>query len=479
MINEVYTADIEVKLRSGEAMFLLRMFRKERANGRSATIAMLTSDVMKTYGANLVVLEQTGEGDFTFLYAGARVPDDLGKPISTKMTGTIDPDTAELYRLGCTEAAELGDAVCVSHLSSPINLVHRWECLFLPMKDDAHRHMFVALCMPREYKDDFLRGLMDASPEAMVAAIPVRDSHGEAVDATVVYANRRAAELSGHAGVEVMIGTSMMCLFGDVASAGGWDRNLTVMRSGKAAKFEFHHRSQTDSRWLRVSSIPTKDGVLASFSDITEQKRAQLELEHQKKMLMDEMEQRRGLEQELWALAHLDPLTALPNRRAFRDVAMVKLAESQTAHRPLALISLDIDHFKHVNDAYGHGAGDTVLRRVADVLKAPLRPNTDMAARTGGEEFAVILPDTDLESAMAFAEKLRRRIEQTVVVVGEHEIRPTISLGVAMNRKSASLDELMDRSDRALYTAKRTGRNKVCTEVEVQQKAGESPTQAA
>jgi diguanylate cyclase (GGDEF)-like protein len=196
-------------------------------------------------------------------------------------------------------------------------------------------------------------------------------------------------------------------------------------------------------------------------------------------MLMDEMEQRRGLEQELWALAHLDPLTALPNRRAFRDAAMVKLAESQTAHRPLALISLDIDHFKHVNDAYGHGAGDTVLRRLADVLKAPLRPNTDMAARTGGEEFAVILPDTDLDSAIAFAEKLRRRIEQTVVVVGEHEIRPTISLGVAMNRKSANLDELMDRSDRALYTAKRTGRNKVCTEVEVQQKPGESPNQAA
>jgi diguanylate cyclase (GGDEF)-like protein len=102
-----------------------------------------------------------------------------------------------------------------------------------------------------------------------------------------------------------------------------------------------------------------------------------------------------------------------------------------------------------------------------------------MAARTGGEEFAVILPDTDLESAMAFAEKLRRRIEQTVVVVGEHEIRPTISLGVAMNRKSANLDDLMDRSDRALYTAKRTGRNKVCTEVEVQPKPGESPIQAA
>jgi diguanylate cyclase (GGDEF)-like protein len=238
-------------------------------------------------------------------------------------------------------------------------------------------------------------------------------------------------------------------------------------------------RTPTDSRWLLVNASPIKDGVLVSLSDVTELKRSLLELEHQKKMLMDEMEQRRGLEQELRALAHLDPLTLLPNRRAFRDAAMVKLAEAQTAHRPLAMISLDIDHFKNVNDACGHGAGDTVLRRVADILRAPMRPNTDMAARTGGEEFAVLLPDTDIDAAMAFAEKLRRRIEQTVVVVGEHEIRPTISLGVAMNRVTSNLDDLMERSDRALYAAKRTGRNKVCTEVDIQKPKAGGTTAAA
>ncbi|PPD15419.1 MAG: hypothetical protein CTY25_06680 [Methylobacterium sp.] len=478
-MNEVFTADIEVRLRSGEASYLLRLYRKERGSGRQATIAMLTSEVMKTYGPHLVVLEDAGDGNFVFLYAGNRVPDHDGEPITGKNTSIIAPQTAELYRIGCQEAHELNDAVCINHITAPHCVVHHWESLFLPMEDSAHRRMFVALCMPRENKDDFLRNLMDNTPEAIVAASPVRDSHGEVVDATVLYANKVSAELSGHASVDKIIGTSMMRMFGDVATAGGWDRNLSVLRTGKAAHFEFHHRSQVETRWLRVASVPTRDGLLASFHDITDQKRAQLELEHQKKMLMDEMEQRRGLEQELWALAHLDPLTSLPNRRAFRDSAMVKLAESQTAHRPLAVISLDIDHFKHINDAYGHGAGDTVLRRVADVLKAPLRPNTDMAARVGGEEFAVVLPDTDIDSAIAFAEKLRRRIEQTVVVVGEHEIRPTISLGVAMNRKSTNLDELMDRSDRALYTAKRTGRNKVCTEVDVQPKAGDNSIVAA
>ena len=202
------------------------------------------------------------------------------------------------------------------------------------------------------------------------------------------------------------------------------------------------------------------EAALPSLDDV-----ARLDL---RKKMMDEMEQRRGLEQELWALAHLDPLTGLPNRRAFRDSALLKLAESQTGHRPCAIVTIDIDHFKRVNDVYGHGAGDTVLRRVADIIKAPLRPNTDIGARMGGEEFVVLLPDTDTESAIAFAEKLRRRVEQTVVVIGENEVRPTISLGVAMNRKSTDLDDLIDRADRALYTAKRTGRNKVATEIDVQ-----------
>lgn len=474
MINELFVADIEVRLRSSEASYLLGLFRKERGAGRPATIAVLNADIMRVYGPHLVVLEQTANGEFTFLYAGAAVPDDKGEKIVGKTSNQVAPHTAEFFRLGCAEANAANDAICINHLSGPLSRVHRWECLFLPMEDKEHHRMFVALCMPREYKDDFLRTLFENAPDATLVGIPVRDSHNEIVDATIIFANRLAAEHSERAEASALIGTSLCRMFGDVAASGAWDRHLTVLRSGKAQSFEYHHRSETASRWFRVSSTPIKDGVLVTFSDITEAKRALLELEHQKKMLMDEMEQRRGLEQELWALAHLDPLTSLPNRRAFRDAARLKLAESQTAHRPCAVISLDIDHFKRVNDAYGHGAGDTVLRRIADIIKAPLRPNTDVAARMGGEEFAIILPDTDTDAAIAFAEKLRKRIEQSVVIVGENEITPTVSLGVAMNRKSADLDDLLDRSDRALYTAKRTGRNKVCTEVDVQSGSGKS-----
>ena len=473
--NELFTADLEVRLRSAEANFLLRRYRTERNAGRPATVAMLDRDIMRVYGPHLVVLEQAGDSEFAFLYSGASVPDDDGTSISARTTAKIQDGTANLYRLGCLEASAANDAICVNHQSGPKSSVHRWECLFLPMEDGESNRMFVALCIPREFKHEFLRVMLDSLPNGALVASPIRDSHNEIIDATIIAANAKAVEFTEHQSLEGLMSTTLCHAFGDSTVSSGWDRHMTVLRSGKAQTFDYHHRGENLSRWFHVHSAPIRDGIIISMIDFTDMKRAFLELEHQKKVLMDEMEQRRGLEQELWALAHLDPLTGLPNRRAFRDSALLKLAESQTAHRPCAIVTIDIDHFKRVNDAYGHGAGDTVLRRVADIIKAPLRPNTDIGARMGGEEFTVLLPDTDTEAAIAFAEKLRRRVEQAVVVVGEHEIRPTISLGVAMNRKSTDLDDLIDRADRALYTAKRTGRNKVATEVDVQSSAPAKP----
>lgn len=466
--NELFTADLEVRLRSAEASLLLRRYRGARSSTGEATIAMLDRDIMKQYGPYLAVIEPVGDSEFAFLYAGGQVPDDAGESLSSKTTKTINRQTAEFYRLGCREAEQANDAVCINHQSGPEGRIHRWECLFLPVKDGDNHPMIAALCMPREYKHEFLRSILDTLPHGSLVISPIRTGQNEITDAEIIAANSRALEITGHQSVETILGQSITHAFADGSSLVPWDRLQSAIRGGKPLAFDVHHSTAAQSLWYQAHVAPFREGLLITLIDITERKRAFLEIEHQKKMLLDEMEQRRGLEQELWALAHLDPLTSLANRRAFRDAALLKLAEAQTAHRPCALISIDIDHFKRINDAYGHSAGDTVLRRVADILKAPLRPNTDIAARMGGEEFTILLPDTDAEAAMAFAEKLRRRIEQTVVVVGDSEIRPTVSLGVAMNRKTSNLDDLINRADRALYTAKRSGRNKVATEIEVQ-----------
>lgn len=156
-----------------------------------------------------------------------------------------------------------------------------------------------------------------------------------------------------------------------------------------------------------------------------------------------------------------DHLTGLANCRAFFEAAEIELARWRRSPRPLSLIVFDADHFKRVNDTYGHPAGDVVLRRLADTLMATFR-DVDVVARIGGEEFAVLLPSTDLSGAMAVADRLRHAIESQPVEVDGVRIRSTLSGGVAtMDDGIAGLDALMKRADQALYAAKAGGRNRI------------------
>lgn len=154
-----------------------------------------------------------------------------------------------------------------------------------------------------------------------------------------------------------------------------------------------------------------------------------------------------------------DALTGCVNRRAFDMQLERDLSLATRTHQPLALVMLDIDHFKLVNDTYGHDAGDSALRFLADVLRAELR-GVDTAARYGGEEFAIILPQADLEGALVVAERLRARLEQTDVPGIGHI---TASFGLASFPQHASAGaQLVTLADRALYEAKRAGRNRIC-----------------
>lgn len=155
-----------------------------------------------------------------------------------------------------------------------------------------------------------------------------------------------------------------------------------------------------------------------------------------------------------------DALTGCVNRRAFDMQLQRDLHMATRTRQPLALIMLDVDHFKQVNDTYGHDAGDAALRFLADILRAELR-TVDTAARHGGEEFAIILPQADLSGALVVAERLRAQLEQTHVP----GIGPvTASFGLAAFPQHAqTATQLVTRADRALYDAKHTGRNRICT----------------
>lgn len=156
--------------------------------------------------------------------------------------------------------------------------------------------------------------------------------------------------------------------------------------------------------------------------------------------------------------ARTDPLTGLPNRRAFDDELIRRVAEWRRKNTIFCLVMLDIDHFKKLNDRYGHPAGDYVLRHVAEVLRTVLR-EMDMVGRVGGEEFAVILPSTNSPDAKWATERIRSAVASEVFSVEQVELRLTISLGLAMVDSGDDSVSLMKRADEALYTAKRAGRN--------------------
>jgi diguanylate cyclase (GGDEF)-like protein len=179
------------------------------------------------------------------------------------------------------------------------------------------------------------------------------------------------------------------------------------------------------------------------------------------------LRQKEALEKELRELASslrhdasTDPLTGLPNRRAFDGKAERMLADAERTGRPLALLVLDLDFFKRVNDSHGHAGGDAVLTRLGRLLVAELRPE-DAPARFGGEEFVVLLPNTTAVQALSVADRIRKRVETTTVAFDDHRIAMTVSIGVATFRRGRS-DEgqaLFERADKALYEAKRRGRN--------------------
>lgn len=164
---------------------------------------------------------------------------------------------------------------------------------------------------------------------------------------------------------------------------------------------------------------------------------------------------------QLQQLSSTDCLTGLYNRGRWEACLQLAHARHQRYGNATSLVMFDIDHFKRVNDTYGHQAGDAVIRQVARLVREQIR-DTDVAGRYGGEEFGVVLSDTDKAGALIFAERLRKAVEGLSVSHEGQNIRFTISLGVAdLSQASASHTELIAWADHALYMSKHGGRNRV------------------
>ena len=171
--------------------------------------------------------------------------------------------------------------------------------------------------------------------------------------------------------------------------------------------------------------------------------------------------ERKRLEDTLRKMAATDGLTGLFNLRHFRQLSLRELDRAKRYRHPLVLMMTDLDHFKSINDEFGHDVGDRVLQLMADIAGKNLR-DSDIFARLGGDEFAILLPETGLSEARSVAERLREAVEDAILITNTGTLKFTLSVGIAeVDRNAPDLDTLMKHADAALYSAKDKGRNRV------------------
>lgn len=232
---------------------------------------------------------------------------------------------------------------------------------------------------------------------------------------------------------------------------------ITKLLNGNETKLHCEHRLRTSDgryKWFLArgfasyDSINSKLRIIGTHTDI------------HKRRIMEETILKHS--SELEQLANTDSLTGINNRRSLIDKLDEELHRAERYNRPLSLLMVDIDHFKHVNDQYGHNAGDAVLIEFCRTIKSALRKN-DSFGRIGGEEFAIILPETTLENAIVVAELLRQKIENALIEIQDGlRLQITSSFGATVALPvNDTISEIMRRADVALYQAKDGGRNRV------------------
>ncbi len=184
------------------------------------------------------------------------------------------------------------------------------------------------------------------------------------------------------------------------------------------------------------------------------------ELKRINKILLAEIEERKRMEKELHHLATTDPLTGALNRRHFFELAEQEFDRSQRYNRKISIILFDVDHFKEINDTYGHVAGDQLLKTIAERFIQNLR-QMDIFGRYGGDEFVILLPETDIDQARQAAERIHQAVTLDSVETSRGTIPIQISIGVASLNNSDDMEKLLIKTDQALYKAKEAGRNRV------------------
>lgn len=406
------------------------------------------------------------DANYRYIYANKKVGQLFGKD-HKQLLGTTDADHFDAEDLN-TIHQEID-----SIISGEKKKISREETFFVNHLNEAKT--FLSVKKPLYSKHDHIIGLFGISTDisaykateqklnTILDHVPVyiyiRDLQHK-----FIYANKMALELF-ECSIEQLKGNTPIDLLGK--KNGHEFQRLDLELLDKKQKVEgieeFVNGDNSSFYWTVKAPLYDDEGNITSLigmsTDITKQVNFEKQFEKANRELKKKIIEITKLQATLWEQATQDPLTQLFNRRYFNDISEKEILKSQRNNHPLALLLLDADYFKKVNDNFGHDVGDQVLIRLAKIMLDECR-RSDLVCRFGGEEFVILMPEVNLETAIERAEKIRLRYQTEV---SEFLSTPTtLSVGVAMWDKSLrNLDGFTKAADLAMYQAKENGRNRV------------------
>jgi diguanylate cyclase (GGDEF)-like protein len=466
MFKEVYVDDIERRAGAPQIAALLAQHRSLALDGKLPSYAHFNQETLAEHASNLAVVEPIGGGDYLYIHYGRTIFETSGVEMLGAKVSQWKSEVGTFFCEAYDRAIRELRPVYTLHRAHHAVRVHLWERLVMPVRTDDGSFRLVVFNKPREYLDDLLRAVLDASPEGILGLRCVRDGSGRIQDAIVITANQRAADIMDCA-VDNLLDRPILEVIPKLGRTKAWARYLEVVETRKPQRFEIALHQRGRAMWFDVKAVPLGDGFMVSIADITSWKNACQELELKNNdlakanaMLGDEVRRRQALEGQLRRLADVDELTGAATRRAFLAAAHQAISLASET-RPLSVIALDVDHFKTINDRHGHLAGDKVLTAVGQELRRECR-SPDLVGRLGGEEFAILLWQTPLDAAVNIAERIRQRLLSTAVpLTGATCITVTASFGVAAFCPNDTYEKLLGRADAGLYRAKRNGRDRI------------------
>lgn len=459
MVPEIHETALAQHAMGPEVARVLRAYKAVSAHDAAPLVDDLLAALDPDLTHHVEVLAPDGER-WRYVRWGSALMAACGLDMTGRLVGDLLPAMGEHYAALIARLEATGKPLLSIEPDAMPARNRFWERLVLPCRGSDGKARILAHVRPRGGREDLLHAVFEVAQDAVLVLSAVRDNAGRLLDAHVVKANPTASRLFGREPGD-LIGASLLTLFSPLSGREINQRCRRVIEGREADRFEIDLSARAGGEWLRATIMPLGDGAVVSFVDVSDLKGALIAAERARAALAAEIRQRQRLEDELRRLSLTDELTGLANRRALLRHLRREIRRMRRHGDPLAVIAVDLDHFKAINDAHGHPAGDALLVGIGALLHDMTRRDLDLVARIGGEEFMVVLPRTGRDEACGLAERLRAELAARSWPIGGTELRVTGSFGVIACDDHADPRSLIAQADAALYRAKRTGRDRV------------------